>query len=404
MFPIISAGMTGQATSQETGISVTVVSYPFIEIISPQNTTYEEGEYILLDYNSNEIETVWYNLDNETNETINTSFYFQASVGQHTLYLYGNQSNGTILSDSVIFTVSEAEEPRGGGGPREVIVEEEMIKEQIPFTLKQGETKEIKLLIRNDLNKESKIRIDDLNLGSLLTKISDIEFYLKPGEAREVTFTFYGDENKIPDFYIEKALIKTEDYEKEISFYIELESIGILFDVSVEIPEEPKIFAPGEELTAIVDFYNLGEQGEAEVNIEYLIKNEQGKTIFGEKQTLIISPSITINKKIKLPENIEDGDYIFYVKVVYDSKTAIASKAFKIGKKEIIDPLGTIERAIKQDEKEIVGAIAVFTLLYLVMSSLEQLFGGKAAFEIIKRVKKKPTFREYKKRIHKKVK
>ena len=91
------------------------------------------------EYNSNLIDTVWYNLDNTSNITINTSFYFQTSLGEHNLYLYGNQTNGTILSDEVTFSVQEAPEAGGSGGnrPKEVIIEEEIIKEIVPFSLQQ---------------------------------------------------------------------------------------------------------------------------------------------------------------------------------------------------------------------------------------------------------------------------
>ena len=70
---ILSLTLVSAATSQETGISVTVVSAPSLDLVSPQNTTYQEDDYILLDWTENLIDTVWYNLDNGANTTINTS-------------------------------------------------------------------------------------------------------------------------------------------------------------------------------------------------------------------------------------------------------------------------------------------------------------------------------------------
>jgi hypothetical protein len=398
---ILSLTLVSAATTQETGISVTVVSAPSLDLISPQNTTYQEDDYILLDWTENLIDTVWYNLDNTANTTINTSFYFQTSAGSHTLYLFGNQSNSSILSDQVSFSVTAAPAPSGGGGrAREVIVEEEIIEEKIPLTLQQGETKEVKLLIKNELNKEARIRIEDQNLKDLLIKISDIEFYLNPGQAKEVTFTFYANKNKIPELYIEKALIKTQDYEKEISFYIEVESLDFLFDVKVEIPEEPTIFAPGEELTAIVDFYNLGKQGEAEVGIEYSIKDENGNIVFGEKQNLIIGTSVSITKRLDLPKNIQEGDYVFYVKATYDSKTASASKWFKIETKKVI--ISKILEEVEKDKEQIAAAIAILIGLYIILTPLEKLFGKRGKYHILK--KRRRYKRAIKKRKKKRVK
>jgi len=404
---ILSLTIISAATSQETGISVTVASTPSLEITSPTATTYTEGDYILLDWTENLIDTIWYNLDNTTNTTINTSFYFQTSVGTHNLYLFGNLSNGTIFSDQVTFSVQSA--PSGGGrgrGRAEVPIEEGVIEEKIPFTIQQGETKELKLLIKNELNKESKIRIEDLSLENLLTKISDIEFYLNPDESKEITLTFYANKNKAPELYIEKILITTEDYEKEVSIYIEVESLDFLFDVRVDIPEEPEIFSPGEELSAIIDFYNLGKQEEAEVNIEYLIKNEEGNIIFGEKQNLIIGTSISITKRLDLPENIEEGDYVFYVKAKYDSKTASASKWFKIEKHLMISNfLNTLKQEAGKDREKIAVAIAVLIGLYVILTPLEILFGKRGKYHLIKRryikrkvIKKRSKIKAAKKR------
>jgi len=398
LIPIISAGITGQATNQETGVSVTVIdNVPSLEILSPTATTYTEGDYILLDWNENLIDTVWYNLNQGTNITINTSFYFQTSVGTHTLYLYGNQSNGTILLDQVTFNVQSA--PSGGGGGRREEVPEEVgvtpEKEIFPLTLKQGETKEIKLLLKNEENIEKKIKLVDLNLNDLLIKTNYIEFYLKPGQSKEVTVTFYADKEKTPDLYIEKLLIVTEEYEKEISFHIEVESIGFLFDVRVEIPEEPSIFAPGEELIANVDFYNLGKQGEAEVNIEYVIKDEQENIIFGEKQILIIVPSVSLTKRLQLPNNIEEGDYIFYVTAEYDSKTAIASKWFKVSKTKGKEKIILLKEALIKYKDKIISIIVILVVGYGLIILLKRVYG--------KEKKQKAPLRTYKKRVKKKI-
>lgn len=384
------------STSQETGVSVSVVSnIPSLELISPLNTTYQEDDFILLDYSSNLINTVWYNLDNGANTTINTSFYFQTSVGIHTLYLYGNQSNGTLLSDNITFTVEESAAPSTGGGKKEVIVEEEAIsvEEKILLTLKQGETGEIKLLIKNEKDTETKVRIEDMNLNDLLTRVSDIEFYLNPGQAKEVTFTFYADKDKMPELYMEKILIITDDAEKEVDFYVEVESLDFLFDVTVKIPEYPKTFKPGENLVAVVDFYNLGKEGETEISIEYLIKDSEGRILFGEKQILIIGISINLTKTLQLPGNIENGDYVFYVKATYDSKTASASKWFTVSSesaigqklKEFIDLHGVLTAQI------IAAVVLAFILYQLMLSWLlwkRRLHAGKRKV-INKKVKKR---------------
>src|SRR4030042_5651505 len=382
------------STSQETGVSVSVVSNnPYLNLVSPQNTTYEENEYILLDYNSNLINTIWYNLDNTANITINTSLYFQASVGQHTLYLYGNISNGTVLSDNVTFTVQQVS-TGGGGRGREVIVEKENItisEEKIPVTLKQTETKEIRLLIKNNQATGTNIRIEDKDLTDLLIRISDKEFYLNPGEAKEVTFTFSADKNKIPEVYLERVIIITDDSQKEILFYIEVESLDFLFDVTLEIPKEPTIYQPGDELISQVTFYNIGKAGETDVQIEYVIKDIDGNILFGEKQILIIGTSLSMTKTFKLPDSIEEGNYLFYIKVTYDSRTASASKWFKVEEKSATPKI--IQDFI-DNYGEIIAKLIAFVVGCYITLNIIALLESKRYL-----IRKKRIFKEYKRRL-----
>jgi hypothetical protein len=104
----IYANITGKVTQQEVGLSIfvsTVGGIPSIEITSPKNGTYLKNESILLNYTLDNGNFVWYNIDNSTNTTINSSVYFNVSQGQHTLYIYTNNSNGTA-SNQISFTAN----------------------------------------------------------------------------------------------------------------------------------------------------------------------------------------------------------------------------------------------------------------------------------------------------------
>lgn len=52
------------------------------------------------------ISTIWYNIDNGANTTITGNITFNTSDGSHTAYLFANDTNGNLFSDSVNFTVS----------------------------------------------------------------------------------------------------------------------------------------------------------------------------------------------------------------------------------------------------------------------------------------------------------
>lgn len=109
-------GELGEASPRPQNLSVYVLpAIPILTIISPENITYSTST-ILLNYSViNEVESIWYNLDNGINTTINSPAYFNAAEGSHVLYLYANNSQGAS-SKSVIFSVKiETSQPPGGG-------------------------------------------------------------------------------------------------------------------------------------------------------------------------------------------------------------------------------------------------------------------------------------------------
>lgn len=397
IIPLINANsITGAATNQNTNVSVFVLpSVPILKITSPTATTYNEGDYILLNYNAILIDTIWYNLDNGPNITINSSFYFLPSVGTHTLYLYGNQSNGTILTDKVTFIVQKT----GGGGGGKVTIDEEIniyLEEQdILVNLKQSESKEVRLLIQNNRDKTTTITLEDQNLEELLIKISETSFTLNPGESKEIIVTFSADENKNPEVYLEKMIIKTDNSQKDIYFYVEVESKELLFDVKVNIPKDPRIYEPGENIIANVNLFNLG-QGPGELNVEYLIKDLEGNIIFGEKQTLIVTVSTNLVKAFQLPENIGEGEYIFYVKAEYQGKIAIASKTFKVIKtatfeqavedtfNRITEGGANLVENLKEDGSLLLIAAGIFIGSFILLGLIEKLLKTDNIYWIIK--------------------
>jgi len=380
----INAGrITGAASSQEQGVAVYVLpSTPLLRIDSPLNQTYAQGQYILFDYTAILMESVWYNLDNNSNTTINSSFYLTPSVGSHTAYLYGNHSNGTIYSDQVTFYVQAAEQP---SKKKKVVIEEEIPvtveKERINISLKQGEEETIRILVKNEYHKKVDVILNRTGLEDILRYISETEFDLEVNEEKEILLTFYASPDLNPDLYLGKLFANTKTSQKEIILAVEVESSKFLFDVVLDIPKEPTVFQRGDEIISKLDFYNLGA-GEAEVEIEYLIKNEAGEIVFGEKQILLIGASISLTKAFKLPDNIEDGTYVFYVKANYDGKTASASKWFTIssetGTQKFFKGLLQKTKQFFSDNKVMIAKVIAFLVaLYILYGIICLLFGKK---------------------------
>jgi len=123
-------------------ISISVLpAIPILTIISPENITYLTSN-ILLNYSvTNEVESVWYNLDNGINITINSPAYFSAVEGSHILYLYANNSQGASFKSVIFFIKIETQTPtgesRGGGGGGGGGITENKTKQQENITTQQ---------------------------------------------------------------------------------------------------------------------------------------------------------------------------------------------------------------------------------------------------------------------------
>jgi hypothetical protein len=103
---ITGESITGKPTSESLALNITV-SLPttVLSIVNPENDTYLFNESLLLNYSQINADYVWYNLDLGANTTITGAVYFNVTEGEHTLYLYGNNTYGET-SANISFTAN----------------------------------------------------------------------------------------------------------------------------------------------------------------------------------------------------------------------------------------------------------------------------------------------------------
>ncbi|MBI2631619.1 hypothetical protein HYW75_01300 [Candidatus Pacearchaeota archaeon] len=102
---ITSEAITGEATSQTFGVSVYVIGLPALVLHNPKNQTYFYDK-IFFNYSVSGASFVWYKLDNQTNVTINQTFYINVTQGNHTFFLYANNSAGHLVIKNINFSVN----------------------------------------------------------------------------------------------------------------------------------------------------------------------------------------------------------------------------------------------------------------------------------------------------------
>ncbi len=202
--------------------------------------------------------------------------------------------------------------------------------DEIKISLKQGEIKTEEIIIRN--RRTTKLSFSLFSDMGELVKISEESFELEPNGEKTIIIDFIAKENTVPELYLGNLFIEVEGMEKTIPITIEVESGEALFDVKLNIPEDYLQIYLGEELISEIEIFNIVETGKVNVTIEYLIKDQQNREIISEEEILSVERAISFVKRFEIPENIEPGRHILYVRVTYDEKVASASAWFYINK------------------------------------------------------------------------
>jgi hypothetical protein len=100
--------VTGEATAQQLIVITTIIeARPTLLLTSPKNEIYLTNNSILLKYTYAYADTLWYNIDSDTNTTLSSSIYFNTTEGLHTLNLYANNSYG-ITKKSINFNINSS--------------------------------------------------------------------------------------------------------------------------------------------------------------------------------------------------------------------------------------------------------------------------------------------------------
>ncbi|MDO8511262.1 MAG: hypothetical protein Q7S55_03790 [Nanoarchaeota archaeon] len=105
---------------------------------------------------------------------------------------------------------------------------------------------------------------------------------------------------------------------------------GILFDVSLVIPENYRKILPGEIILGEIKLINIKNIGLVPVQIEYLLQDVDGNILLQIYETKVIENEITYIKEIKLPTDLNPGEYMFLIKVNYGEDMALAGYPFEV--------------------------------------------------------------------------
>ena len=269
-------------------------------------------------------------------------------------------SGDTLEFNVTSFTVYSAEEPPGpsapsGGGPGGVRPPGFSIsREIIKIVLKQGETKIEKIDISNTGGNVLDFILDIEYLGEFIVLTED-EFRLDRNGVKTVTLAFTASENERPDVYTGRIIIKTGSLTRIILLIIEIKAKSPLFDIKIEVLERFEEVRRGDDVGAEIVIFNLGDVFPLDVNLFYSLRDLDGNDIIFEEETFKVEEQKLIERRLRVPGEIDDGWYLFYARIDYTNISAVSSSLFRV-------------RGERQDSIYIYALIAILSLLLIYLS------------------------------------
>jgi hypothetical protein len=195
----------------------------------------------------------------------------------------------------------------------------------LKLMVKQGESfsKIIKITNTDSMQKDFKLTGD-----TKFFSISEQEFSLEPGESKSLDINFEP-ENQ-PGVYVGSILFLSSKEEFKMPVILEVETKEVLFDSSINIPLEYGGVYPGGSLAVENKIFNLENIGIKTIDVSYIVKDFEGRTIFSEGENIAVENQILTTKLISIPEIVKTGDYVVFVIVKYQSSVGTSSYFFKI--------------------------------------------------------------------------
>jgi len=205
----------------------------------------------------------------------------------------------------------------------------EVDKFLIKSGIKQGE----KIVKTVDIKNKDIAQNFKITSGLDFVNINEKEFWLDIGESKTIELDF-NVQSKYPGVYFGNLEVIGEEKSENVPIILEIESKEVLFDSVLNVPIEYSKVYIGGELVVENKIFNLENIGSENINIEYFIKDFNGKVIFSDEENIAVEKQVLNTKVFDIPENVEQGNYILGVIVSYSDFIGVSSHFFAVEIKE----------------------------------------------------------------------
>lgn len=347
--------------------NTTDVTNPLVTIISPEETTYSSST-IEFNVSLNENGSVQYTIDDNENITMTgnegifgTDFNYTTNLsdGEYTFRVYANDTTGNRNdSESIDFSINTQQAVQGspGSGGDSSVLNFSVSPDFLQVKIKQGDFRREKLVVENIGTKKVDFTIEvDNNLKRFIL-IDEGKFEISRGKKKEITLDLFSSETEPANLYAGKINFVNEELTISSRIVLEIQEKRALFDITSEIQgPRKKFYIFGDRIfTTSIKMMNLGDlERSVDVTLEYFIQDFNNKSIKIKEETLAINRELEIERTFEIPEDIESGEYLFYVRLSQGGSIATSGNRLLIEEKTVNSTYWIIIAAI-------IAAIGIF--------------------------------------------
>ncbi len=285
-------------------------------------------------------------LNNRTMETSDNRTYNSTNStlvdGSYTFSAYCNDTVGNRnYTESSSFTldtsVAGPREPSGGGGgSTRHIVNFSIDKDLLDIKIKQGETKRENILIENTGDKNLMFNLEIQGLERFLI-LSEENFTLIPRESKEIHADFFVAETEPAGIHSGRIIVENQFTSLPITVVLEVKERAALFDIRSQLLDS--VLARNQKLKAQISMEDIGDLSKSvDVTLEYFIEDFTGQRIKLEEETIGVYWIKDIKRKFSIPEGLEPGNYLFYVRLTYLDSIATSANRFTLTEEKALLP------------------------------------------------------------------
>ena len=213
----------------------------------------------------------------------------------------------------------------GGGGTYSITPDFKVSETNFNLKMVSGESETNEIIIENIGSKVLNIAVSVTGIGNYVVFNTNY-ISLTPGQRVPLRFTINAPE---PGIYAGKILLTHQGITKEVLVLLNVISEGVLFDVTVTVPDLYRVLREGQRLPALIELIEIGAETEVNVTMNYVIKDFDGNLRYTESETFYVQGAKSYSKRFSTA-GLAPGDYVLGVELIYVGGFATSTAHFRI--------------------------------------------------------------------------